>query len=102
MRCVPPTFGATSYSFSVPWDSAIGTVVGSVSATGSETDDTVTYSIPYADENGRFAIDASTGQITVAGNLASAAGTPVEFKVEAGDERGGRAWARVTVAVTQS
>ncbi len=49
-ECVPPTFGAASYSFSLPGDADVGTVVGSVSATGSLTDDTVTYSITGGDE----------------------------------------------------
>ena len=44
-ECVPPTFGAASYDFSVPGDAELEAVVGSVSATGSLTDDTVTYSI---------------------------------------------------------
>ena len=39
--CVPPVFGATSYAFSVNGDAAAGAVVGSVTATGSGTNDPV-------------------------------------------------------------
>ena len=101
-ECVPPTFGATSYTFSVPGDAEAGTEVGSVSATGSLTDDTVTYWIGSGDEDGKFTIDGSTGKITVAGDLIGAAGTSNALTVEARDESGGAATVTVTVAVTHT
>ena len=87
-ECVPPTFGAASYTFSLADDADLGSVVGSVSATGSLTDDTVTYSITGGDEDGKFAIDESTGQVTVAGDLNSSAGTSIALTVAASDESG--------------
>ncbi len=101
-ECVPPTFGAASYAFSLPGDAEVGTVVGSVSATGSQTDDTVTYSITGGDEGGNFAIDSSSGRITVAGDLTSHVGTSFSLTVEASDTSGGSAAVTVTVAVTKT
>ena len=101
-RCVPPTFGAASYSFSLAGDADLGSVVGSVSATGSQTDDTVTYSITGGDDDGNFAIDESTGRITVAGDVSSAAGTSIALTVEATDTSGGSATVTVTVRVTKT
>ena len=66
--CVAPVFDQDSFSFSVPEFSASGTVVGVASAT-DPNDDTLTYSIASGNEEGKFAINATTGNITVAGNL---------------------------------
>ena len=101
-RCVPPTFGAASYSFSLADDADLGSVVGSVSATGSQTDDTVTYSITGGDDDGNFAIDESTGQVTVAGDICSFVGTSFSLTVEATDTSGGSATVTVTVRVTKT
>ena len=98
-ECVPPTFGAASYSFSLAGDADVGSAVGSVSATGSLADDTVTYSITAGDEGGKFAIDDSTGRITVAGDLNSSVGTSFTLTVEATDTSGGAATVTVTVTV---
>ncbi len=51
--------------FSVNENVANGTVVGQVTATDVDADETLTYSL-LDDDNGRFAIDSSTGEITVA------------------------------------
>ena len=101
-ECVPPTFGAASYSFSLAGDADVGSAVGSVSATGSLADDTVTYSITAGDEGGKFAIDESTGRITVAGDLNSSVGTSFTLTVEASDTSGGSATVTVTVRVTKT
>ena len=101
-ECVPPTFGAASYSFSVPGDAEIGTVLGSVTATGSLTGDTVPYSITAGDQDGKFAIDENTGQITVAGDLSSSADTSIALTVEATDTSGGSATVTVAVQVTKT
>ena len=101
-RCVPPTFGAASYSFSLPGDADVGGEVRSVSATGSQTGDTVTFSITGGDEDGKFAIDESTGRITVAGDLSSAVGTSFSLTVEAADTSGGSATVTVTVRVIKT
>ncbi len=89
-ECLPPTFNASSYAFSVPTDAEGGSPVGGqVSAIGSEgADDSVAYSITQGDEDGKFAIDAGTGKITVAGDLSAALGTSFTLTVEAVDESG--------------
>ncbi len=60
----PPT--ANDAVFSLAENSANGTVVGSVSATDPDSGSTLSYSITAGNENGVFAIDAASGQITVA------------------------------------
>ena len=87
--CVPPTFGADSYAFSVNGDAAAGVVVVSVTATGSATDnggEPVTYAITAGNGAGKFAIGKTTGAITV----------------EAEDESGGAAAVPVAVAITET
>ncbi len=56
--------------------------VGSVTATGSETYDPVTYAITSGDEAGLIAIGETTVEITVAGDLSAAAETTVTLTVE--------------------
>ncbi len=85
--CTPPAFGSTSYSFSVTGDAAVGAAVGTVSAADAGGD-AVTYSITAGHGDGKFAIDAGTGKITVAGDLSAAAGTSSTLTVEAVDESG--------------
>jgi len=53
-------------SFSVNENSVNGTVVGTVVATDSDVGQTLTYSIVSGNTGGAFAINGSTGQITVA------------------------------------
>jgi len=53
-------------SFAVDENSAAGTVVGVVTATGPAAQNGVTYSITDGNTAGAFAIDAQSGQITVA------------------------------------
>ena len=105
--CVPPTLGRASYSFSVRYDAETGRVVGSVSATGSAgADDTVTYAITEGNEDGKFALDESTGEITVAAALTGLVGTThtltVEVEVEVEDESGGATTVTVTVRVPKN
>lgn len=62
-----PVFVNTSPTFLLPENSTNGTVVGSVSATDSDLpSETLTYSILSGNEAGAFAINPSTGQISVA------------------------------------
>ena len=76
--------------------------MGSATATGSGTNDPVTYTIASGDEAGLFAIGETTGEITAAGDLSSAAGTSLTLTVEAEDESGGTAAVSVAVAVTET
>jgi cadherin domain-containing protein/FIMAH domain-containing protein len=57
-------------SFSVNENSGNGTVVGSVVANDPDAGDTLTYSITGGNTGGAFAINSSTGQITVANSAA--------------------------------
>ena len=79
--CVPPTFGADSYAFSVNGDAAAGVVVGSVTATGSATDDggePVTCAIASGDEAGLFAPSVRTRGDHGGGDLKSSGGHVVD------------------------
>ena len=96
----PPTFDASSYSFSVAEDAATSTAVGTVSATDSDEGDTVSYSITAGNDAGKFAIGSSNGQITVAGTLDYEAASSYTLTVEASDGGGGTASTPVTIAVT--
>ena len=99
--CVPPVFGASSYSFSVMKDAALDVVVGTVVATdtgGSR----VTYAVTAGNEDGLFAIGESSGEITVAADLSGEAGTTVTLTVEARKDTGGEATVSVDIAITQT
>ena len=63
-----PVIGALSNS-NVQENSANGTIVGTVAASDIDASDMVTFSLTD-DADGRFAIDSTTGQITVADGLA--------------------------------
>jgi len=57
---------AAAAAFSLAENSANGTVVGTVSASDPDAGDTLSYAITGGDLGGAFAIDAVTGEITVA------------------------------------
>ena len=57
---------AVDQSFSLPENSADGSVVGSVSASDPDVGDTLSYAITGGDPIGAFAIDSVTGEITIA------------------------------------
>ena len=100
-ECVSPVFEEDPYAFSIGEDADIGTEVGVVTAADPQ-DDTVTYSIINGNDDGKFAIDDSTGQITVAGDLNSSVGTSFTLTVEASDTSGGSATETLTVRVTKT
>jgi hypothetical protein len=63
-----PVFVDASPTFSIPENSPVGTVVGSVTATDSDSPpNSLTYSIIGGNSSGAFAINPNTGEITVAG-----------------------------------
>ena len=65
-----PVFGAASYAFTLEENANGGTtpvVLGTVSATDADSDDTVTYSIQSGNAGSRFAIGSSTGGVTYIG-----------------------------------
>ena len=92
---LPPRFRADSYSFGVSAAAPVGDAVGTVAAFDLN-DDTVTYSITAGNEDGRFAIDGSTGEITVAASLRSAGSTRT-LTVGAGDGVSGTTSVTVTI-----
>lgn len=61
---LPPT--AQDAAWLLPENSPAGTVVGTVVATDPDAGQSLTYSIVGGNESGAFAIDAATGQVTVA------------------------------------
>jgi hypothetical protein len=60
----PPTV-APGQTFSVPENSAVGTVVNTVAASDPDADKTLTFGITSGNTNNAFAINAATGAITV-------------------------------------
>ena len=96
-----PAFASAAYSFSVIEDAPVGSTVGAVSATDPEGD-TVTYSIASGNEAGRFAIDGSSGRITLAGTLDHDTASSHTLTAQADDGNGGRGTATVSVTVEQA
>ena len=64
-----PEFGESSYALTVAEDAATTSSVGTVEATDPDVGDTVSYSITGGNDDGKFAINSTTGEITVAGSL---------------------------------
>ena len=71
--CGEPVFVQASYTFAVAENAAVGTVVGTVSAT-DPNGETVTYSITAGNTGSKFAMGSSTGIITVAASLTGGGG----------------------------
>ena len=94
-----PVFEEAHYTFLAAEDAAVGDTVGTVSATDADEGDTLTYSITGGNEDGNFAIDASTGTITVAVALDFETTPSYELTVEATDGTNA-ASATVVVSVT--
>ena len=93
-----PTFGYSSYDFSIAEDAATGDAVGDVSATDADSD-TLAYTIESGNEDGTFAI-SSTGAITTAGVLDHETDASYALTVQADDGNGGAATATVNITVT--
>ena len=82
-----PSFGVASYSFSVFEDARAGTLVGTTTATDFDATDRPVHSITAGNDDGKFAIDASTGEITVAGTLDRSATSSYSLTVMTSDSR---------------
>ena len=95
-----PAFGAASYAFTLSDGTSTGGAVGSVSAIDSDTGDTLTYTITGGNEAGKFAINGSTGALTVAAALDYATVSAHTLTVEASDGNGGTATATVSIGLT--
>ena len=94
-----PSFGSSTYSFSIAEDASTGAAVGSVSATDADSDG-ITYTIEAGNGDSKFTIDGSTGAITVAGALDHELTPSYTLTVQADDGEGGTDTATVTVTVT--
>ena len=96
----PPAFTSAPYTFELAEDAAVDDEVGTVSATDSDTDDTLTYSITEGNDDDHFAIDGSTGEITVEAGLDYETTPSYVLTVEVDDGNDGTDRATVTVTVT--
>ena len=88
---------ANDANFSVPEDSAAGTPVGTVIATDPDAGATLNYAITAGNTNGAFAINASSGAITVANQSEITVGASFSLTVQVDD---GTFNDTATVAVT--
>ena len=91
-----PTFDATDYAFSAAEGSAAATVIGSVSAT--DDDAIFAYEIVAGNDAGLFAIDGSSGQISLTQAIDDAQLGSYTLLVAANDDQG--AFTQVLVEVT--
>ncbi len=98
---LPPVFDPDSYAFAVAEDAAVGAAVGTVSATDPDAGDTVTYTITAGNTGDAFAIDGSSGAITVNAALDREAEDEYTLTVEAGDGEAADT-AEVTVTVAEA
>ncbi|WP_233507514.1 malectin domain-containing carbohydrate-binding protein [Adhaeribacter pallidiroseus] len=95
-----PVFASSSYTFSKDENASIGTEIGTVSATDGENN-TLTYTFTAGNEAGKFAINAGSGLITVAGALDYAVASTYTLTVQATDNGNPvqAATAQVTISV---
>ncbi len=95
-----PEFGEAAYAFFILDTAAADSVVRSMSATDPDTGDTVGYSITGGNDDGKFFINSTKGQLSVAGSFDIAATPSYTLTVEASDGQGGSDAVEVTVALT--
>ena len=94
-----PVFGASTYTFSVAEDVAAGALRGHGLATEPE-DDILSYSIMEGNGQMKFAIDGSSGAVTVASSLDHETATSYILTVQADDCHGGTATLQVQASPT--
>ncbi len=95
----PPLFPAGGWTFRVAEDAAVGTVVGTAAARDLDGGP-LTYALTAGNTGSAFALDASSGALTVAGALDHATTPSYSLTLTATDAHGGSATATVTVTVT--
>ncbi|MCY3958186.1 MAG: cadherin domain-containing protein, partial [Chloroflexi bacterium] len=95
--CPPPAFAETSYAFTVAEDAAAGVQVGTVQATvaGGAA---VTHSLTAGNTDDAWSIDATTGELKVAGTLDYE--TTPSYSLTVTADAGATATATVTITVT--
>jgi hypothetical protein len=89
-------------SFRVDENTANGTSVGTVSASDPDAGDSLTYSIAAGNTDGAFAIDSSTGEITVANSGALDFETNPSFSLTVQVEDTGSLTATATVTINRN
>ena len=94
-----PEFGSTTYNFTLSDGSSVGGAVGSVSATDSDTGDTLTYNIESGNTGSVFAIGSGTGAITVADALDYETTSSYTLTVKVDDGNGGTDTATVNISL---
>ena len=95
----PPVFPAAGWSFRVAEDAPVGTVVGTAVALDLDGGP-LTYALTAGNAAGAFALDATSGMLTVAGALDYETTASYALTLTASDAHGGTATATVTVTVT--
>ncbi len=87
-------------TFSVEENVTIGTSVGTVIATDADAGQTLTYSITAGNTAGKFTINSSTGEITVAANLDYETATSYSLTIKIADNGTPSKNASATVSIT--
>ena len=97
----PQVFNPPSYTFTLPENSSNGTAVGTVTATDPDAGNTISYAI-LGDTGSVFAINASSGAITVANSAALNFETTPTFNLQAQatDNLGASSVATLTINLT--
>ena len=95
----PPVFPAAGWSFRVAEDAPVGTPVGTAAALDLDGGP-LTYALTAGNTGGVFALDASSGMLTVAGALDYESTASYALTLTASDAQGGTATTTVTVTVT--
>ncbi len=96
---VPPVFPAAGWSFRVAENAAVGAMVGTAAARDLDGGP-LTYALTAGNEAGAFALDPSSGLLTVAGPLHHATTPHYTLTLTATDAHGLTATATVTITVT--
>jgi VCBS repeat-containing protein len=97
-----PTFAKASYAFTIADNAAVAAAVGRVEAMDPDAGDTLTYAITAGNTGGAFAIDDSSGALTVAAALDHETTASYTLTVQASDGAGETATVDVIIAVTNA
>ena len=95
----PPVFPAGGWTFRVAEDAPVGTPVGTAAALDLDGGP-LTYALTAGNTGGVFALDASSGMLTVAGALDYETTASYALTLTASDAHGGTATATVAISVT--
>ncbi|MDE2902163.1 MAG: cadherin repeat domain-containing protein, partial [Chloroflexota bacterium] len=98
---VPPLFPAEGWTFRVAENAAVDTVIGTAAARDLDAGP-LTYALTAGNETEAFALDVSSGMLTVAGTLDHATTPSYNLTLTATDADGGTATTTVALIVTQA